>query len=249
MNFIELNKNNIKDEHICCAFSDKKCAEGYELKKKWLSAQFVNNYVFKKLDARAKVFIEYVDAEFAWAPIEAPNYKFIDCFWVSGQYKGKGYAKSLIQDCINDSKDKSGIVAISSSKKQPFLSDRKFFEKQGFKLVDSSEPYFELWALKFDENALDPQIKDCAKSGICDVDDGLAVYYSDACPFTDYYVNKELADVAKKHGFRLTVKKIDNIEKAQNHFVPFTIFSLFKDSKFVTQQIQSANSFEKLFCK
>jgi hypothetical protein len=30
---IQLDKTNIENEHICCAFSDKKCNEGYELKK------------------------------------------------------------------------------------------------------------------------------------------------------------------------------------------------------------------------
>lgn len=32
--YITLSKENINKEHICCAFSDKKCSEGYELKKK-----------------------------------------------------------------------------------------------------------------------------------------------------------------------------------------------------------------------
>ena len=31
--YITLNNENIDKEHICCAFSDKKCSEGYELKK------------------------------------------------------------------------------------------------------------------------------------------------------------------------------------------------------------------------
>ena len=32
-NYITLTKENIADEHICCAFSDKKCKDSYELKK------------------------------------------------------------------------------------------------------------------------------------------------------------------------------------------------------------------------
>jgi hypothetical protein len=34
MAYVMLTKENIKDEHIGCAFSDKKCAESYELKKR-----------------------------------------------------------------------------------------------------------------------------------------------------------------------------------------------------------------------
>ena len=36
MKFITLTKDNIENEHICCAFSDKKCTEGYAAKKAWL---------------------------------------------------------------------------------------------------------------------------------------------------------------------------------------------------------------------
>lgn len=56
--YITLTENNIDKDHICCAFSDKKCLAGYELKKEWLTKEFANGYVFRRLDARAKVFIE-----------------------------------------------------------------------------------------------------------------------------------------------------------------------------------------------
>ena len=86
--YITLTKENIATKHICCAFSDKKCKESYELKKEWLRKEFDNGYVFRRLDERAKVFIEYVPAEKAWVPVDAPAYLMINCFWVSGQYKG-----------------------------------------------------------------------------------------------------------------------------------------------------------------
>lgn len=60
---IELNSDNILEEHIYCAFSDKKCNESYELKKEWLKKEFDHGYVFRRIDARAKVFIEYGPAE------------------------------------------------------------------------------------------------------------------------------------------------------------------------------------------
>ena len=41
-NYITLTKENIADEHICCAFSDKKCKDSYELKKAWLKKEFDN---------------------------------------------------------------------------------------------------------------------------------------------------------------------------------------------------------------
>lgn len=67
-NLITLNKANIDTEHICCTFSDAKCSEGYQLKKDWLKQEFDHGYVFRRLDLRAKVFMEYGPAEFGWAP-------------------------------------------------------------------------------------------------------------------------------------------------------------------------------------
>lgn len=91
--FFELNADNIDQEHICCAISDKKCVESYEAKKSWLKKEFHNGYVFRRLNERAKVFIEYGPAETAWIPISAPGYLNINCFWVSGKYKKQGYGK------------------------------------------------------------------------------------------------------------------------------------------------------------
>lgn len=74
--------------------------------------------VFKKLDAKGKVFIEYLPAEYAWVPISAAGYTCVNCFWVSGRFKGQGYGAQLLDACIQDSKEKGkhGIVVISSNK-------------------------------------------------------------------------------------------------------------------------------------
>ena len=68
---------------------------------------------------RGKCFIEYIPAENAWIPIEAPNYLYIDCFWVSGSFKGHGYSNDLLNSCIEDAKTagKAGICVLSSGKK------------------------------------------------------------------------------------------------------------------------------------
>lgn len=244
MEIIKLNEENIATEHICCAISDKKCLPGYNAKKDWIKTQFADGFVFKKLDVRGKVFIEYIPAENAWLPIEATGYMLINCFWVSGQYKGQGHGKALYKECVNDSKDKNGIVVVVAKKKQPFMSEKKFFQKQGFELCDTAEPYFELWYKKFKDDAPTPQFKQCAKHGICDNKSGLTVYYTNGCPFTEYYV-ADLEVVAKQKGYPIKVVKIQSKEQAQNHFVPFTNYSVFQDGQFVTQHILNEKYFDK----
>lgn len=149
-NFITLDKSNIDSEHICCAIADKKCKDSYELKKDWLCKEFDNGYVFRRLDARAKVFIEYGPAEKAWLPIEAPNYLNINCFWVSGQYKKKGYGKALLKSVIEDAQKqgKDGLVTVVGTKKFHFMSDTKWLFKQGFESCESTSSGFSLLVKK-----------------------------------------------------------------------------------------------------
>ena len=247
--FISLNNENIAIEHICCAFSDKKCKNGYDLKKEWLKKEFDNGYVFRRLDERAKVFIEYVPAEKAWLPIIAPNYLAINCFWVSGQYKGKGYAKALLQSAINDAKQQSkdGLVTVAGTVKLPYLSDAKWMLRQGFETIEKLYYGFSLFALKFNPKATNPKFCESVSSGECDDKNGFVAYYSNRCPYTEYYVNEELTKTAANRGIPLKIIKFETVEQAQSSPTPTTIFSLFYNGKFATSDMGACldSRFEK----
>ena len=248
--YITLSKENINKEHICCAFSDKKCSEGYELKKRWLNKEFENEYVFKRLDARAKVFIEYVPAEHAWAPVTAPNYIMINCFWVSGQYKGLGHGYNLLQSVIEDAKkqQKSGIITIVGTKKFHFMGDTKWFLKHGFEEIDKLPNGFSLLALKFNKNDKNPFFNDCTKKDSFPYKDGMVAYYSNRCPYTEYYVNGMLRVLAEENNIPLKVIKFESQEQAQCSPTPATIFSLFLNGEFITTDmgICTDSKFKKL---
>ena len=110
MEIITVDQENIEREHICCAISDKKGESCVALKKTWLTERFAEGFVFKKLDVRGKVFIEYGPAEKAWCPIVADGYMHVDCFWVSGQFKGQGMriASSKVASRMRKPEGKSG---------------------------------------------------------------------------------------------------------------------------------------------
>lgn len=239
MEYITLTKENLAKEHICCAFSDKKCKESYEQKKEWLRKELDNGYVFRRLDERAKVFIEYGPAERAWIPVDAPGYLMINCFWVSGQYKGKGHGKALLQSALDDARaqGKAGLVAVVGTSKLPFMSDTKWLLRQGFEVVEKLPYGFSLLALKIDKEASDPSFKVCVQSGECEEKEGLVVYYTNRCPFTEYYVTGSLFCVAQSKGIPLKIVKLETMEQAQAAPSPATIFSLFFNGKFVTTDL------------
>lgn len=250
MEYITLTKENLAKEHICCAFSDKKCKESYELKKEWLRKELDNGYVFRRLDERAKVFIEYGPAERAWIPVDAPGYLMVNCFWVSGQYKGKGHGKALLQSALDDvrAQGKAGLVAVVGTSKLPFMSDTKWLLRQGFEVVEKLPYGFSLLALKIDKEASDPSFKACVQSGECEEKEGLVVYYTNRCPFTEYYVTGSLFCVAQSKGISLKIVKLETMEQAQAAPSPATIFSLFFNGKFVTTDLSvcTESRFDKI---
>lgn len=249
MEMITVDKTNIEQEHICCAIADKKGETSTSAKKAWMKSQFDNGLVFKKLNVRGKVFIEYIPAENAWCPIEAEGYIFINCFWVSGQFKGQGYANKLLEECIADAKaqNKKGLVILSSVKKMPFLSDPKYLKYKGFKVCDSAQPYYELLYMPFAEGALKPRFMDCCRNASID-EKGMVLYYTNQCPHTAKYVPL-IFDIAKSKGQSIVLKKIESKEQAQNAPAPFTTYSFFCNGKFVTHEIFSESKFIKFLEK
>lgn len=236
---IQLNEKNISDEHICCAFSDKKCADSYQAKKDWLKKEFNNGYVFRRLDERAKVFIEYGPAEMVWIPISAPNYLNVNCFWVSGKYKKNGYEKALLKTAMDDAieQEKNGLVTVVGTKKFHFMSDTKWLLRQGFEEVERISSGFSLLVKKTKKDAPNPSFKESVKSGACPNKKGIVVYFSNRCPFAEFHVRESLEETAKNRNLLLEVIKLTTMEEAQNAPSPATIFSLFLDGKFMTTDL------------
>ena len=51
-----------------------------------------------------------------------------------GDYKGKGYGKSLIESCLADAKEKgkSGVCMLGAKKQKAWLSDQSLAKRFGF---------------------------------------------------------------------------------------------------------------------
>ena len=247
MNLVRITPENLTKEHICCAISNNRDIQ-VASKKRWLSDRLDEGLVFLKGDVRGKCFIEYIPAEFAWAPITANGFMYIDCFWVSGSLKGQGNGSLLLEECIRDSKEKGkrGLVVLSSKKKQGFLSDPDYLKAKGFRVADSAEPYFELLWLPFNEYAERPRFNDSARSSVHGgMAAGFTLYYTNQCPYTAKYV-PILEGIAAESGVPMRVIKIDTLEKAKNAPSAFTTFALFHNGEFVTHEILSEKKFLKV---
>ncbi|MDO5558589.1 MAG: N-acetyltransferase [Oscillospiraceae bacterium] len=250
MDLIKLTPENLETEHICCAIASEKDCQ-VKSKKAWLKKRLDDGLVFLKGNVRGKCFIEYIPAEAAWLPVNAPGYMFIDCLWVSGQYKGHGYSDLLLNECIRDAKEKGklGLAVLTSvKKKMGFLADPKYLAYKGFVKADTCEPYFELMYLPFNDNETavpEFNTKDMSSTAS---QSGFTVYYTNQCPFTAKYVPLLEAQAIQK-GAPIQIIHIDSLTKAQTAPCPFTAFSLYYNGQFITHEIQSEKKFEKILAE
>ena len=245
MKIISVTEDYLEKEHICCAISNNDDCQ-VSSKKAWLKDRFKDGLVFLKGDMRGKCFIEYIPAEKAWAPVDAGGYMYIDCLWVSGQFKGHGYSNLLLDACIKDSKakKKQGLVILSSKKKQAFLADPKYLEYKGFQIADTADPQYVLYYLPFMKNAEKPHFKESVRNPKIK-DKGFVLYYAHQCPFTAKYV-PIIEEIAKDRKVPFKAIRFESAAEAQKAPSPSASYSLFYNGKFITHEIQSDKKFEKL---
>ncbi|MEG0362183.1 MAG: GNAT family N-acetyltransferase, partial [Longicatena sp.] len=241
--FKNITLENIDDEHLCCAITDKKHQCGVDAKKQWLKERIKEGHVFRKLDEKGKVFIEYAPLERAWVPVEGENYIYIYCLWVSGSFKGKGYARELLNYCIDDAKkrNKSGVCILTSRKKKPFLSEKKFMLKFGFDVVDSVGEY-ELLALSFDDTK--PKFSKSVKVNTIDNKE-LTIYYGVQCPYIPNCI-EQVENYCKTNNIGLNLIAVDTLKKAKGMPCIFNNWAVYYDGKFETVHLLNEGYLKKI---
>lgn len=229
--FINLTAENLADEHLCCIRSKKPHA-GIDAKRRWLSDRLNEGHVFRKLNAKATVFIEYAPLETAWVPITGDNYYYMYCLWVSGGYKGKGYGKSLMDYCVADAREKgkSGICMLGAKKQKSWLSDRTFAKKFGFEAVDTTDNGYELLALSFDGTA--PKFTRNAKIHKIESKE-LTVYYGMQCPYVCRSIEM-IKQYCETHGIPVSLIRVDSLQKAKALPCVFNNWGVFYKGNFET---------------
>lgn len=242
--FINLTLDNLEHEHLCCAIADKKHQCGVATKKQWLKDRLVEGHVFRKLDVKGKVFIEYAPLETAWVPIRGENFLYIYCLWVSGSYKGKGYGKSLLEYCINDAKaqGKSGVCVLSSKKKKPFLTEKKLMTKFGFQVVDTLSDEYELLSLSFNEK--NPSFNDAVRQMRINQKE-LTIFYGMQCPFIPNCI-EQVKTYCDNNRIPLNLIAIDSLQKAKELPCIFNNWAVFYNGKFETVHLLNESYLKKI---
>jgi len=230
--FLNLTADNLADEHLCCIIGGRRHRPGIDAKRRWLSDRLAEGHVFRKLDAKATVFIEYAPLETAWVPVVGDNYIYLYCLWVSGDCKGKGYGKLLMEYCLEDARrmGKSGVCMLASAKQKSWLSDKAFALKYGFAAVDATDDGYQLLALSFDGTT--PRFAESARKQHI-ASDRLTIYYSPQCPYILDNI-RIVGEYCAAHDVPLDLIEVDTLEKAKRLPCVFNNWGVFYKGRFET---------------
>lgn len=247
LNFINLTTENLADEHLCCIIRSKKSHPGIEAKRQWLSERLKEGHVFRKLDAKATVFIEYAPLETAWVPVVGDNYYYVYCLWVLGSYKGNGYGKALMEYCLADAKakGKSGVCMLGAKKQKSWLSDQSFAKRYGFEAVDTTDNGYELLALSLDGTM--PRFAPNAKRMKIDNQE-LTVYYDMQCPYVCQNI-KRVRQYCGDNGVPVSFIQVDTLQKAKELPCVFNNWGVFYKGSFETVNLLDDSALTRILKK
>ncbi len=239
----EATPDNFPELEVC-GDNDKFC-EGKKKKAEWYKDRYKEGLRIKTayIDGSRAGMIEYVPGEYTWRTLNAGGYTVIQCLQVLRKYTRQGCGEALLKECIKDAGDSNGIAIITSSK--PWVNDKKFFRKYGFKTIEKAPPYYELAVLKLKEGAL-PGFYSGWEDRAAAYGHGITVIYTDQCPIIDYAV-KNMDAAASELGIQINYRKISHYKEAQNAPFPYGTFGIIKDGKFLTHRIFEKDRYVELF--
>jgi hypothetical protein len=236
----------------CCGVKNI-AHEGRCNKIKWLKAQFKKGLRAKVLltpDHRQCGYIEYLPGEYAWRGVDARDYLFIHCiFTFYKYYQHRGLGGMMIQGCLDDAA-KAGMSGVAVvAREQPWLAKPAIFLANGFELVDTAPPDYQLLVRKLDPSAANPAFKTGWEARLKKYARGLTIIRSHQCPHVAKFAG-EIAEAAERdYGIKPRIVEIKSHREAQNAPTPFAAFAVLHNGRILADHQISLTRFRNIMRK
>ena len=248
----DLTPDNIADYGIC-GYKDTK--KHLELRRKidWITKYYPKGLRIKALlsnEGGYQGMLEYLPGKYAHRPVNAKGYMFIHCIFVGfkKEFKGKGYASSLIDECIKEAKESKILGVAVVTRKGSFMAKKDIFVKKGFVVVDKAEPDFQLMVLKFNQKSANPKFKDLKKN-LENYKEGLYILRSIQCPYTEKNVNAMLKSAKDKFGLKANLIDLEDVTDVQKSPCAFGSFCIIFNGEIISHHPISNTRFENIMKK
>ena len=242
---IEVNSDNLSKYGFLCITNKKHT--GYQAKYAWLQEQFQKGLIIRILHVDGKIqgYIEGIPGEFAWRPIDAPGYLFIQCLYTKAKkLRNLGYATKLLESMIKYAKTNKmrGITTITSE--GSWLAGKSLFLKNSFQEVDHFDR-FDLVVRQFQEA---PLPKFIINEDLLQNYKGLHLLYSAQCPY-NISVIPDLQATANDLKIHLNLHELKTAKEAQQSPSLYGTFVLIHNGKIYADHYISKTRFKNILTK
>ncbi|UCG67984.1 MAG: YoaP domain-containing protein, partial [Thermoplasmata archaeon] len=195
--------------------------------------------------------IEYIPGEYCWRPVDAKNYMFIHCIFIGFKkaYKNKGYGTLMVNECLKDAKKEDMLGVAVVTREGSFMVGKELFLKNGFEVVDSAPPDFELLVKKFDKSSPNPKFKGEWEKKLNRYKKGLTIIHSAQCPPLVKSV-KEISETANnKYGIKPKIVELKSCKEAQESPCAIGTCGIIYNGKILAQHPISKTRFKNIMDK
>jgi len=247
---IDTNEENIYNYKLCFYKNIKQ--EGYRQKAEWLKQRFSEGLKYKLLcstDEGVIAAIEYIPGEYTWRAVEASGYMMIHCIFNEyKKYRGQGYGTLLVEESVKDANKSSmhGVAVVT--RKGSWMAGKELFLKNGFMVIDTAPPDFELLVKQFD-SLPPPKFSGDWEKRLSQYSSGLTITRSEQCPYITKSVREITETAVKKYGVTPNIVELKNCKDAQNAPSAFAVFGIVYDGKLVADHPISNTRFMNIMDK
>ena len=250
---IDLTPENIANYGVC-GYKDVKKHKELRNKIEWFNEYYPKGLTIKVVLSETGAYqgmLEYLPGNLAHRPVNAENYMFIHCIFVGfkKEFKGQGYASSLIDACIEDAKEKKMLGVAVVTRKGAFMVGNEIFIKKEFDIVDTAKPDFNLLALKFDVKSKNPSFKTANLNDLSEHKDGLTIIRSVQCPYTEKNVNAIMESAKNKFNIKTNLINLLDSKSAQETPCAFGTFCMIYNGEIISHHPISNKRFENIMTK
>jgi hypothetical protein len=244
MTLIKLNIDTIGQGTLPCVdLKNPNSPELFTYNRDWLLERFEEGMVIIKLDTHKDAFIEYVSAEFAWKPIYAPDYTFINHVYVADDGPEQWLKSELLQTAETNNSKSNGMVIVLEN--IDFDRDREFYLQRGY-LEHAHIPGFTMLVKKFKSEVPVPAfaLPIAEKTNPLNPH-GITISFADQSAFVNYYIY-EMKVIFEDMGFDVILHRVRSPKEARESGSPYGTFGVFMDGHFLTHKLLNKHGIEKL---
>jgi hypothetical protein len=175
---------------------------------------------------------------------------FIHCIWIHARRnQRKGWGSIMVGACLDDAK-KAGMSGVAALVREgPWMADRRLFLANGFEVVDTAPPDYELLTCKFDSRAAAPTFRKDGSRKPGPYSRGLTIIRSSQCPHIAKFA-AEIAEAAEsEYHLKPAVIDLKSWSDAQEAPTPYAVFAILYNGQLLADHQISRTRFRNIMNK